>query len=440
MQNPTPKLPRRGMEAFAFRDFRRYQMARGVAVLGAEAQSVAVAWHIYSITHRPIDLGYSGLALFLPSLLFLLVAGHVADRFDRRRVLLLFYGVQMACAMVLVALAYSGTQSVFPIYCVLFLIGTGRAFAGPAGTSLIPQLVPEKHFVNAVTWGGAIFQFANVTGPAIGGLLFTLPLARLFPGWGLEGAGIVYAFNVAALAWFLLLVASLRIRQGRMEKQDTSWKVVLAGFHYVSQSSMLIGALSLDLFVMLLGGAVALMPIFAHEILHAGPMGLGMLRAAPAVGSVIMSLLLARFPIGRHAGRHLFVAVAMFGVATVFFGLSRSMWLSLAALACSGAADAVSVVIRGSLVQLATPPEMRGRVSAVNSLFIGASNELGSFESGLTAQWWGAVRAAVLGGMGALAVAGAWATLFPGLRRADQLTAEALRALAAPDKPEAVVE
>jgi MFS family permease len=425
------------MEAFAFRDFRRYQSARGVAVLGAEAQAVAVAWHVYSITHRAIDLGYTGLALFLPSLLFLLAAGHMADRFDRRKILLLFYGLQMVCSAALVALAHSGWQSVYPIYAVLFLIGTGRAFAGPAGTSLIPQLVPEKHFVNAVTWGGAIFQFANVTGPAIGGLLFTLPLGPLLAGWGLEGAGIVYVFNVAALAWFLLLVLSLNIRPGRMEKRDTSWKVVLAGFQYVSRSSMLLGALSLDLFVMLLGGAVALMPIFAHEILHAGPMGLGMLRAAPAVGSVIMSLVLARFPMGRHAGRHMFTAVALFGVATVCFGLSRSMWISLAALACSGAADAVSVIIRGSLVQLATPPEMRGRVSAVNSLFIGASNELGAFESGLTAQWWGAVRATILGGMGALVVAGAWATLFPGLRRADELTAEALRPMAAPAKPEA---
>ena len=432
MTSLSPKPPRRGMEAFASRDFRRYQWARGVAVLGAEAQSVAVAWQVYSITHRPLDLGYTGLALFLPSLLFLLAAGHVADRFDRRRILLLFYGLQMVCSMVLVAMAHRGSQSVYPIYAVLFLIGTGRAFAGPAGTSLIPQLVPEKHFVNAVTWGGAIFQFANVTGPAIGGLLFTLPLARLLSRWGLEGAGIVYVFNVAALVWFLVLVGSLHTRPGRMEQRATSWKVVLAGFQYVSRSSMLLGALSLDLFVMLLGGAVALMPIFALEILHAGPVGLGMLRAAPAVGAVAMSLLLARFPLHRRAGRSLFIAVALFGVATVVFGLSRSMWVSLAALAISGAADSVSVVIRGTLVQLATPPEMRGRVSAVNSLFIGASNELGAFESGLTAQWWGAVRATMVGGLGALAVAGLWAALFPGLRRADELTAEALRALAAP--------
>jgi MFS family permease len=420
------------MEAFAFRDFKRYETARVVSVLGAEAQSVAVAWHVYSITHRPLDLGYTGLALFLPSLLFLLAAGHVADRFDRRRVLLLFYSLQMVCAMALVALARSGSQSVYPIYAVLFLIGTGRAFAGPAGTSLIPQLVPEKHFVNAVTWNGAIYQFANITGPAIGGLLFTFPLAYLLPGWGLEGAGIVYVFNVVTLVWFLLLVGSMHTRPGRMEHQATSWKVVLAGFQYVGRSSLLLGALSLDLFVMLLGGAVALMPIFAHEILHTGPVGLGMLRASPAVGAVVMSLVLTRFPMGHHAGHRLFIAVAIFGVATVVFGLSHSMWLSMAALAISGAADSVSVIIRGSLVQLATPPEMRGRVSAVNSLFIGASNELGEFESGLTGQWWGAVRATLVGGLGALAVAVLWATSFPRLRRVDELTTQALHTQSAP--------
>ena len=440
MQTLPPKPPRRGMEAFASRDFRLYQLGRGAAVLGAEAQSVAVAWHIYSITHRAIDLGYTGLALFLPSLLFLLPAGHIADRFDRRRILLLFYGLQMVCALALVGLAHSGTQRVFPIYAVLFLIGTGRAFSGPSGTSLIPQLVPEKHFVNAITWGGAIFQFANVTGPAIGGLLFTLPLLRWFPAWGLEGAGIVYIFNLFTLAWFLALVASLHTRPGRMEQRATSMKVVLAGFHYVSRSPMLLGAISLDLFVMLLGGAVALMPIFAQEILHAGPVGLGMLRAAPAAGAVAMSLLMARFPFRRHAGRRLFAAVGLFGVATVAFGLSRSMWFSLAALAISGAADSVSVVVRGSLVQLATPPEMRGRVSAVNSLFIGASNELGAFESGLTAQWWGAVRATILGGLGALVVSGLWAVIFPSMSSIDELTADALRPQATASKPKAALD
>ena len=334
----------------------------------------------------------------------------------------------MVCTFVLVLLAREGVHRVFPIYSMLFLIGMGRAFSGPASSALIPHLVPEKHFVNAVTWGGAIFQFANVSGPALGGLLFTLPLARWFPGSKAdEGAGIVYAFTMFTNVWFLILVGSLHVRLGRMEHRAASLQVVLAGFKYVMSMPLLLGSFSLDLFVVLLGGAVALMPIFANEILHTGPRGLGVLRAAPAIGALTMSLIMARFPISRHAGKRLFVCVAIFGVATVVFGLSRSLWLSLAALAVSGAADTISVIIRGSLLQLATPPEMRGRVSAVNSLFIGASNELGEFESGLTAQWWGAKKATLLGGLGALAVAGIWSALFPGLRNADELTAASLR-------------
>jgi hypothetical protein len=288
--------------------------------------------------------------------------------------------------------------------------------------------------VNAVTWGGAIWQFSNIAGPALGGLLFTLPLLSWLPDTKLQGAGIVYVFNLATLGWFLVLITSLHVRPGRMEHRAASIKVVLAGFHYMLRSSLLLGAGSLDLFVVLLGGATALMPIFAHEILHQGPRGLGMLRAAPAAGALIVSLMMARFPFKRRAGLRLFVCVAIFGAATVIFGLSRNLWLSLAALVLAGGADAISVIIRGSLLQLGTPPEMRGRVSAVNSLFIGASNELGEFESGLTAQWWGAVRATVVGGVGALAVAGVWAALFPGLRQADELTVEALRSQAPQDE------
>jgi hypothetical protein len=244
---------------------------------------------------------------------------------------------------------------------------------------------------------------------------------------GLQGAGIVYVFNLATQVWFLVLIGSLHVRPGRMEHKAASMKVVMAGFHYMLRSQLLLGASSLDLFVVLLGGATALMPIFAHDILHQGPRGLGVLRAAPAVGALSMSLLMARFPLHRRAGMRLFVCVAIFGAATVVFGMSRNLWLSVAALALAGGADMISVIIRGSLLQLGTPPEMRGRVSAVNSLFIGASNELGEFESGLTAQWWGAVRATVVGGVGALAVAGIWTALFPGLRQADELTSEALR-------------
>jgi len=423
----TPTSPRRGFEAFAYRDFTRYQLARAAGILGAEAQSVAVAWQVYSITHRAIDLGYTGLALFLPALIFLLPAGHVADRFDRRQVILTCYSLQLFCTSALILLAWTDTKDILSIYAVLFVIGMGRAFSGPASSSLVPMLVPEIHFVNAVTWGGAVFQFANITGPALGGLLFTFPLARWFPGTRLEGAGIVYVFTLCTLLWYLVMVFSMGIRPGRAEHRATTLKVMLAGFNYVRKSELLLGSFSLDLFVVLLGGATALMPIFAQDILHQGPRGLGMLRAAPAVGSLAMGVLMARFPMRRRAGKWLFLCVSIFGAATIVFGLSRLLWLSLVSLAIAGAADTISVIVRGSLLQLGTPPEMRGRASAVNALFVGASNELGEFESGVTAQWWGAVRATVIGGIGSLMVAGLWAAMFPKLRQADELTSRALR-------------
>jgi MFS family permease len=415
------------MEAFASRDFRRFQLARVAAVLGYAAQSVAVAWQVYSITHRAIDLGYTGLVQFLPGLIFLLPAGHVADRFDRRQIILVCYGLQALCTLALLLLARVGLPTVYPIYLVLFFVGTARTFSGPANSALIPHLVPEEHFVNAVTWGATIFQFATIIGPALGGILFALPLLRFVSDTRLQGAGIVYVFTLGTLGWSLILIGSMRTRIGRMEHRALSLKVVLAGFQYMGRSPLLLGAASLDLFAVLLGGAVALTPLFANDILHTGPRGLGMLRAAPAAGAVTMSLLMARFPFRRRAGLRLFVCVAVFGVATIVFGYSRNLALSLSALYISGAADSISVIIRGSLLQLATPAEMRGRVSAVNSLFIGASNELGEFESGLTAQWWGAVRATVYGGVGALVVAGLWSAIFPSLRKADELTAEALR-------------
>jgi MFS family permease len=391
-------------------------------IVGAEAQTVAVAWQVYSITHRALDLGYTGLALFLPGLLFLLPAGHVADRYDRRHVILLCYALQIICTGGLLAIAVMGLRDVRLIYAVLFLIGTGRSFSGPASSALIPHLVPEGHFVNAVTWGAAIFQLANIAGPALGGILFTLPLTG-----PLAGAGIVYVVMLICLLTFLMLIGSLTVRLGRMEHRDVSLKVVLAGFQYVRRSPILLGSFSLDLFVVLLGGATALMPIFAHEILHTGAQGLGMLRAAPAMGALTVSLLMARFPLRNKAGLRLFVCVGLFGAATVIFGLSHSLALSLGALAMAGAADMVSVVVRSTVLQLATPPEMRGRVSAVNSLFLGASNELGEFESGVTAQWLGAVRATVAGGIGAMMVTGLWAVIFPALRDTDELTAKALR-------------
>lgn len=416
------KAPARGLAAFRSRDFRRYQLARMAVIAGAEAQTVAVAWQVYSITHRALDLGFTGLALFLPNLLFLIPAGHVADRYDRRIIILICYSLQVLCTGALLAIAVLGLRNVMFIYGVLFLIGTGRSFSGPASSALIPHLVPEGHFVNAVTWGAAIFQLANIGGPALGGLLFTLPLRGV-----LAGAGIVYIATLCTLIIFLTLIASLSIRLGRMEHRDLSLQVVLAGFKYVRHTPILLGSSSLDLFVVLLGGATALMPIFAQEILHTGPRGLGVLRAAPAVGALAVSFMLARYPLRNKAGLRLFVCVAIFGAAIVIFGFSQNLALSLAALAVSGAADMVSVVIRSSVLQLATPPEMRGRVSAVNAMFLGASNELGEFESGLTAQWLGAVRATIYGGIGAILVTGLWTVLFPDLRNADELTAKALR-------------
>lgn len=414
--------PARGLVAFRSSDFRRYQMARMAVIVGAEAQTVAVAWQVYSITHRALDLGFTGLALFLPNLIFLTPAGHVADRYDRRIIILICYSLQVLCTGALLAIAVLGLHKVMLIYAVLFLVGTGRSFSGPASSALIPHLVPEGHFVNAVTWGAAIFQFANIGGPALGGVLFTLPLRGM-----LAGAGIVYVATLGTLLIFLGLIASLSVRLGRMEHRDLSLQVVLAGFKYVRHAPILLGSSSLDLFVVLLGGATALMPIFAQEILHTGPRGLGILRAAPAAGALLVSFTLARYPLRNKAGLRLFVCVGIFGAAIVIFGLSHNLILSLAALAVSGAADMVSVVIRSSVLQLATPPEMRGRVSAVNAMFLGASNELGEFESGLTAQWLGAVRATVFGGIGAMLVTGLWTVLFPDLRKTDELTAKALR-------------
>ena len=430
MDGDSAKPGASGLAAFASRDFRRYQLARMAVIIGAEAQTVAVAWQVYSITGRALDLGYTGLALFLPNLLFLLPAGHVADRYDRRMVILLCYGLQVLCTGALLATALLDSRNVLLIYAILFCIGAGRSFSAPASSALIPHLVPEGHFVNAITWGAAIFQLANIGGPALGGLLFTLPLHG-----AIAGAAAVYIVTLASLVIFLTLIASLSVRLGRMEHRAASLKVVFAGFQYVRRSPVLLGSFSLDLFVVLLGGATALMPIFAQEILHTGPKGLGILRAAPALGALIVSLFLARHPLRRKAGHKLFLCVGLFGAATILFGLSRHLALSLAALAIAGGADMISVVVRSSVLQLATPPEMRGRVSAVNSMFLGASNELGEFESGATAQWLGAVRATVAGGIGALIVTGLWSVLFPSLRETDELSSKALRA-AHPDAEE----
>jgi MFS family permease len=405
-------LPTAGIAAFAYRDFRRYQLARVMVIMGAEAQAVAVAWQVYEITHRAIDLGYTGLVLFLPGLLFLLPAGHVADRYDRRLVILVCYLLQILCTLTLLIFASHGLRKVEPIFAVLFLIGSGRALSGPASSALLPHLVDQEHFVNAITWGATVFQIANIAGPAIGGLLYTLPL----PG-RLSGAPLVFLFTLATGTGFVALIGSLHVRPGRMEHRAISVEVILAGFRYVWKSRVLLGSISLDLFVVLLGGATALMPIFAHDLLHTGPQGLGALT---------VSVWMTFRPVLQRPGVTMFIGVAVYGAATVVFGLSRSLPLSLATLMLVGASDMISVVIRSSMLQLATPGSMRGRVRAVNSLFVGASNELGEFESGVTAQWWGATRAVVAGGVGALVVTGLWSALFPSIRAIDQLTGDSL--------------
>ena len=410
--------------AFKSRDFRLYQTARLLVILGAEAQSVAVAWQVYQLTHSALSLGNTGLALFLPGLFFMLPAGHVADRYDKRYVILCCYGLQAICTVALLWISLHPVSSIWPIYMVLFLIGTGRCFSGPAASAMLPMLVPEDSFVNAVTWGATIYQTANATGPMVGGLLFTATLAGL-GRW--HGAPIVYVFTLAMLIGFMVLVGSIRVRAVAGAKKAFNAQTVLAGLKYVAQTRLLLGSISLDLFAVLLGGAVALMPIFAETVLHAGPKGLGLLRAMPSLGALAVSVTLIFRPIKRQAGKLMLTCVGIFGAATVVFGLSRNIGLSMVALLLVGASDMVSVVIRSSVLQLATPPEMRGRVSAVNWLFIGASNEFGEFESGLTAHWWGAVRAVVIGGVASMVVTGVAALLFPALRRADQLTAESLR-------------
>jgi MFS family permease len=417
--------------AFLSRDFRLYQTARLLVILGAEAQSVAVAWQVYQMTGSALDLGLTGLALFLPGLFFMLAAGHVADRYDRRWVILICYGVQALCTFCLLFFSLTKIHSVLPIYGVLLLIGLGRAFSGPASSALLPSLVPKEHFVNAVTWGATIFQIANICGPAVGGLLFTLGLHGMLGGVNVArwyGAPVVYLFTLLTLVGFLVLVGMMRTRPARMVKKAFTLETMLAGFHYVWESKLLLGSISLDLFAVLLGGATALLPIYATTILHAGPSGLGLLRAMPSAGALVVSLVMTVRPIKHSAGKLMLTCVGIFGASTVVFGLSHTMWVSLLALWIIGASDMVSVVVRTSILQLATPPEMRGRVSAVNWLFIGASNEFGEFESGVTAQWWGAVRAVVVGGIGSMMVTGCASILFPKLRRAGALTAESLMA------------
>jgi MFS family permease len=375
-------------------------------------QSVAVGWQLYEMTHRPLDLGLAGLAQFLPGLLLVPWTGRTADRFRREKIVRACQIGAFLCAIALLVGSWSGRVSPSLLYTILLFSGIVRAFMGPAGQALVPLLVEPQHFPNAVAWGSSFFQSATILGPVLGGVLYA----------AVHSPTVVYlaaalGFAVSAMAVHFVHPVVLQVPSGGRGLSD-----LLAGFRCVLERRVILGAMSLDLFAVLFGGAVALLPIYAKEVLEVGPWGLGLLRSAPGIGAVSVAVLVAFFPLSRRAGPTLLVCVAGFGAATILFGLSRSLGLSLVALFCVGATDMISVIVRSTIVQLSTPDSMRGRVSSVNMLFIGASNELGQFESGILAQWLGAVPAVILGGVGSIVVVAAWALLFPELRRIDRLT------------------
>ncbi|MGA3089147.1 MAG: MFS transporter [Terriglobales bacterium] len=406
-----------GRVAFTHPNFVNYTLARFFIVLALEMLSVAVGWQVYAITNRPIDLGYVGLAQFAPGFVLFLFAGHAADILDRRKLLMWCYAGYGLCSALLLAISWREPHSVRLIYIVLVWLGISRSFSFPVSRAILPHLVPEEHFPNAVAWNASTYQIANIAGPAIGGIAYA----------AFHGPQAVYGIAVIVSALSILL--TFRIHplptsraKIRVEREPISLRAVLAGFHFIWEEKLILGAISLDMFAVLLGGAVALLPVYAKMILHTGPWGLGLLRSAPGVGAAMMAIAVAHYPIRRHAGPAMLGFVAAFGALTIVFGVSRSLTLSLVALLLLGACDMVSVIIRGTLIQVVTPDAMRGRVNAVDMLFIGVSNELGEFESGVTAQWFGTVPAVVLGGVGTLLVIAAWAWLFPELREADQLT------------------
>ncbi len=408
---PANADPRAGRVAFTHPDFVLFQIARFLIVAAVEMQAVAVGWQVYDITHRALDLGWVGLAQFLPGILLFLVSGHASDRFERRKVLSACYSGYALCSFLLLLIAQRGGHSVRPIYFVLVLLGVTRSFNGTASRSILPQLVPEEHFTNAVAWNASTFQAATIIGPSLGGLMYA----------AFHGPSVVYATAMFTALGALLSMFKIKTRPITRKREPTTAKSVLKGLRFIWVRKEILGAISLDLFAVLLGGATALLPVYAREIFHTGPWGLGLLRTAPGVGAAIMAIALAHRPLRGDAGPALLWSVAGFGVFTILFGFSTNLWWAMFLLICLGASDMISVIIRATLVQLRTPDEMRGRVNAVDMVFIGTSNQLGEFESGLTAQWFGTVPAVVLGGIGTLAVIAAWTWLFPDLRRTGPL-------------------
>jgi len=395
--------------AFRHSSYSRYFTSRFMTAFAAQIVSVSVAWQIYDETQNPIYLGWIGLVQFLPALLLVFVTGLASDTFGRRLVMGLAILVEMACAAGILFLA--ATNQFHPVWvlAILTLFGVARAFLSPASASLAVNVVPREDFANAVGWNASAWQMASIVGPVVGSLLY--------------GVSHVLAYSTATLMFAIaaMLIFSIPKPPQRVSTEPKTLSVILGGFTYVWKQKVVLGAISLDLFAVLLGGAVALMPVYARDILEVGETGLGLLRAAPGIGALLVTAIITAFPIREHAGKILFVCVGLFGLSTVVFGYSTVAWLSILALVCVGAFDMVSVYIREVLLQLWTPDQVRGRVNAVNSIFLGASNELGEARAGFMAAKWGAVFTVVAGGYAAVGIAAAWSVLFPGIRKASNL-------------------
>lgn len=394
------------------RSFVAFWLARTCSSFGFQMFSVAVSWQIYSLTNSAMALGMIGLMQFLPSVLLALPAGHLADQFDRRRIVLLGQLVEWGALLALVALTLFNWADKTAIWSLVFLIAVAKALEWPALSSMLPALVPPQILARATAANAVGGQAAVIIGPTLGGLLYV------------AGPDVVYGVSALFYLFSLLLVSRIRYERPPQARLPMNLTNLFAGVHFIRERKDVLGVISLDLFAVLLGGATALLPIFAKDILHTGPWGLGMLRGAPSVGALVVGVWLSRHKLEKHVGMIMFGAVAGFGVATLIFALSSQLWLSLLALAALGAFDMVSMVIRGALVQLDTPDDMRGRVNAVNAIFINTSNQLGEFESGMLAAWLGAVPAAALGGMGTLVVVAIWMTIFPHLRKRQRLENE----------------
>jgi MFS family permease len=397
-----------GLGVLRHRSFAFYLAARLLSAVAVQMQSVAIGWQVYALTGDVFDLGLIGLAQFAPFFALILFAGQAADRFDRRRIITVGLAVELLCSLLLLAFTVSGLTVVWPVFAVLVLFGSARAFMMPAQQAILMNLVPQDSFSKAVALSSSSFHVAVIVGPTLGGLLY------------LAGSTIVYSIVGALLLVSLVLMSLVHATRQARRPEPTSWSAVLEGLRFVWSKPAVLGAISLDLFAVLFGGAVALLPAYARDVLHAGPTGLGLLRTAPAAGAAITAGVLAFRPITRQVGRWMFGGVAVFGLATIALGQTRSFTVALIALFLVGAGDMVSVYIRHILVQFETPDSIRGRVSAVNAVFIGASNELGEFESGLTASWFGLLPAILLGGSATLVVAALWALGFPVLSRMDR--------------------